>query len=165
MEVGSSEHWTSFPGHLRKSPMIFQASRSERRRGERTSFWRQTGKQAVVDPGFPGSEGGHQSRGALTYYLAYFLPKSYWKWKKWTQKGARDGSLTYPLTRYTNDKDYFDVKKEEKNQNHVDQNKLMIYLGHLAHFKSWESLLGWFGVAQHSENPCSTQTLVKIELT
>ena len=41
--------------------------------------------------------------------------------KNWTEKGARDASLAYPLSRSANDKDYFNIKKP---QNHVDQNKL-----------------------------------------
>ena len=36
---------------------------------------------SVADPGFP-RRGGATLEGAETYYLAKFLPKTAWKWKK-----------------------------------------------------------------------------------
>ena len=49
----------------------------------------------VADPGFPMRGGGQpRSLGAKTYYLARFLPKTAWKWKKFDRGNA---SLVPPL--------------------------------------------------------------------
>ena len=54
---------------------------------------------AVADPGFPREgESPTLESGAQTYYLAKFLPKTAWKWKKWTGGGCVPSAPLDPPT-------------------------------------------------------------------